>query len=118
MSYKYRNIFTFEERKNQSEKMLSKYPERVPIICEKAKSCSLDDLVNIKYLVANDMTFGQFIYVIRKYLKLTPEKALYLTINNIIPPTSLIISSLYNEYKSEDGFLYIIYNGENTFGNN
>jgi hypothetical protein len=30
---------------------------------------------------------GQFVYVIRKRIKLSPEKAIFIFINNILPPT-------------------------------
>ena len=34
-----------------------------------------------------DLTVGQFVYVIRKRIKLSPEKAIFIFINNILPPT-------------------------------
>lgn len=30
--------------------------------------------------------------------------------------TGALMSALYEEYKDEDGFLYMTYSGENTFG--
>jgi len=33
-----------------------------------------------------------------------------------MPPTSCLIHDLYDKYKDDDGFLYISYSGENTFG--
>lgn len=116
MSFEFKNKYSFKERLESSAKIIIKYPNKIPIVCEKDKSSDLKDLQNNRFLVPSDMTFGQFIYVIRKNLKLSPEKALYLTTNNIMPPTSLILNSLYNEHKNEDGFLYITYYGENTFG--
>ena len=74
-------------------------------------------LDKIKYLVPIDLTVGQFMYVIRSRLKLNAEKALYLFINGTIPASSSVILDLYELYKDEtDGFLYIVLNGENTFG--
>ena len=74
-------------------------------------------LDKIKYLVPIDLTIGQFMYVIRSRLKLNAEKALYLFINGTIPSSSSVILDLYELYKDEtDGFLYILLNGENTFG--
>lgn len=50
-------------------------------------------------------------------MKLPQETALYLFINNRIQPsTTMMMSAVYDEYKDEDGFLYITYSGENTFG--
>lgn len=59
---------------------------------------------------------GQFIYVIRKRIKLPPERAIFLFVDNMIPSTSSLMSVVYEVQKDEDGFLYITYSGENTFG--
>jgi hypothetical protein len=42
---------TFEERKAESDKLKERYPDRVPIICEKSKTCTLPDIDKTKYLV-------------------------------------------------------------------
>lgn len=63
-----------------------------------------------------DLTIGQFVYVIRKRIKLTSEQAIFIFVNNVLPPTAAMISSVYKEHKDQDGFLYITYTGENTFG--
>jgi GABA(A) receptor-associated protein len=69
-----------------------------------------------KYLVPADLTVGQFVYVIRKRIKLSPEKAIFIFVDEVLPPTAALMSSIYAEHKDEDGFLYITYSGENTFG--
>lgn len=109
---------TFYERKSEFQNIVSKYPHKFPIICEKSTSSSNDcpDIDKNKYLVSNELTIGQFLYIIRKRLKITPEKALYIFINGIIPATSDYICNIYHHYKDEDGFLYITYTTENTFG--
>ena len=40
-----------------------------------------------RYLVPADLTVGQFVYVIRKRIKLSPEKAIFIFVNNVLPPT-------------------------------
>jgi len=63
----------------------------------------------IKYLVPSDLTVGQFCYVIRRRIKLAPEKAIFIFVNEVLPPTAALMSSIYDEHKDEDGFLYITY---------
>merc|ERR1711871_213674 len=53
---------------------------------------------------------------IRKRIKMSSEKAIFIFINSVLPPTAALMSSIYEEQKDEDGFLYITYSGENTFG--
>lgn len=67
-------------------------------------------------MVPVDLTVGQFVYVIRKRIKLPSEKAIFIFVNDILPPTAALISTIYEEHKDEDGFLYVLYSGENTFG--
>ena len=63
-----------------------------------------------------DLTVGQFVYVIRKRIKLAPEKAIFVFVRNVLPPTAALMASVYDDHKDEDGFLYVAYSGENTFG--
>jgi GABA(A) receptor-associated protein len=64
--------------------------------------------------------------VIRKRIKLSPEKAIFIFVDEVLPPTAALMSSIYEEHKGsfslrasstleylltlttdEDGFLYI-----------
>ena len=113
---KFKSEHTFDNRVAESGRVLSKYPDRVPVICEKNSKSSIDDLDKKKYLVPVDLTAGQFVYVIRKRLRLPAEKAIFLFVASVIPPTSSNMATLYHQYKDRDGFLYITYSEENVFG--
>lgn len=54
---------------------------------------------------------GQFVYVIRKRIKLAPEKAIFIFVSDVLPATSAMMSAIYDEHKDEDGFLYVRYVG-------
>jgi GABA(A) receptor-associated protein len=113
----FKNNFNEAERKQEAQRILERYPDRVPIVVEKRKdNDGITDLDKHKYLVPKDMTLGQFVYVIRRRIKLKPEKAIFVFVNNVLPPVSQLISQLYEEHKDEDGFLYLTYGSENTFG--
>jgi len=79
-------LHTTEKRKSEAERIRAKYPDRVPVICEKADRSDIPDIDKKKYLVPADLTVGQFHYVIRKRIQLAPEKALFLFCSNTIPP--------------------------------
>lgn len=61
-----------------------------------------------RYLVPADLTVGQFVYVIRKRIRLSAEKAIFIFVDNVLPPTGyfylIVVQRLY-ESKS-DFFLY------------
>jgi GABA(A) receptor-associated protein len=77
------------------------------------------------------------VFEIRQHMKLSSEKAIFLFVNkDVLPPTgtypfityhfpsnrtecllaAALMSHIYEKYKDEDGFLYVTYSGENTFG--
>lgn len=115
-TFKFKKDNSFEERLMESERIMTKYPERIPIICERFVKSKISDIDKNKFLVPKELTVAQFIHVIRKRLKITPETAIYAMINNMFPSSSTSISNLYDIYKDQDGFLYINYSGENIFG--
>lgn len=105
-----------ERRQAESARIREKYPDRVPVIVERAEKTDIPDIDKKKYLVPSDLTIGQFVYVVRKRIKLSPEKAIFIFVKNILPPTAALMSTVYEEHKDEDGFVYMTYSGENTFG--
>ncbi|CAA0826509.1 Autophagy-related protein 8c [Striga hermonthica] len=105
-----------ERRQAESSRIREKYPDRVPVIVEKAGKSEIADIDKKKYLVPADLTVGQFVYVVRKRIKLSAEKAIFVFVNDMLPSTAALMSAIYDENKDEDGFLYMTYSGENTFG--
>jgi GABA(A) receptor-associated protein len=112
----FRNKFSLQSRKSEAKRIMEKYPDRRPLIVEKDYRSDVKEINKKKYLVPMDLTIGQFVYVIRKRIQLPSEKAIYIFINNVIPPTSALVSDVYEKNKGEDGFLTVIYSSENTFG--
>ena len=113
----FQKMYTFDQRYVEALRVLNKYPDRIPIICEKDEKCSsISDLNKEKYLVDKTLTCAQFMFIIRKQLVLPAEKAIFLFINGILPNNNNTLAELYENHKSNDGFLYIKYNSENVFG--
>ena len=105
------------ERVKKSQLILEKYPDRVPLIIQPSKSdrCSYP-IDKSKYITPRDLTLLQLQQIIRKRIHFPPEKALYMFINNKMYPITSLIGPVYDENKDSDGFLYITYCQENTFG--
>ena len=108
---------SFSKRKDESTRILLKYPERIPIIVENGSNSNINKLDKNKFLVPHGLTVGQFSYIIRKRIKLNPEVAMFLFTNNKLPASSDLISQIYDKYQDKDKFLYFSVNAENTFGN-
>ncbi|XP_057756185.1 autophagy-related protein 8C-like isoform X1 [Arachis stenosperma] len=134
-----------ERRQGEASRIREKYPDRIPVrlhyvfipcfcyflylgvllfirenwvqvIVEKADRSDIPEIDKKKYLVPADLTVGQFVYVVRKRMMLGAEKAIFVFVNNTLPPTASLMSAIYEEHKDQDGFLYMTYSGENTFG--
>lgn len=105
------------ERKDESKNIKNKYPQKIPIIVLPTTSKNLPKLDKNKFLVSKDLTTGQFLYIIRKRMKLDSSKALFLfTEKGTLPVTHEPLSVVYDTHENEDGFLYFQYSSENTFG--
>ena len=106
-----------EKRFEESKYMMQKYPNSVCCIIEKSKNCKqLDNIKKNKFIISKDVTIAELIYKIRKMISIDSTKSIFIYIHNILPMSNSKISDIYNNYKSDDGFLYITYSGENTFG--
>ena len=109
-------LCSIESRKADSARLLNKYPDRCCIIVGKNDTSDITDLSKHKFLVPRGLTMSQFQYVIRKKIQCTSEQAIFMFINNKMLPITLLVGNVFDENKCEDGYLYIRYSGENTFG--
>jgi GABA(A) receptor-associated protein len=105
------------ERVKKSQIILEKYPDRVPLIIQPSKndrdSYPID---KSKYITPRDLTLLQLQQIIRKRVKFPAEKALFMFIKNKIYPISANVGTIYDTNKDPDGFLYVTYCQESTFG--
>ena len=112
----FKKLNDFDKRKGESEHIIRKHPERIPIVVCKNCGDDLPDIDKQKYLVPKEMSIGQFMYVIRKRIKLDASQALFIMVNNTLQPSNKVIDEIYKSCKDDDGYLYIVYSSENTFG--
>jgi GABA(A) receptor-associated protein len=102
---------------NKNFEIMQKYPDRICIYLSKLESCkTVKELDKHKYLIHNTMIASEFIFMIRQKLVLDSSQALFFYTNNMIVNGNILLSNIYNKYKHEDGFLYMYYCSENTFG--
>ena len=118
MVLSYKKEFSFDQRKKETSKIKKDYPDRLPIICEKSNTqVNAPNILKCKYLVPNDMTMGQFIFSIRPQISITKDQAIFILVDErISPSSSSMMNQLYQDYCHADGYLYITYMIENTFG--
>ncbi len=98
-----------------AESLLQKHPDRIPVIINYS-----DKIIPIKnknrFLVPKDISFGAFVYILRKYISIRPEQSLFVFINKTLVPGTKSLEEIYSTYKSDDSFLRCTADTENTFG--
>jgi len=95
--------------------LLRKHPSRVPVTI-KPKDEKSGYIDKTRYLIPRDMTVGTFIKYIRHRISFKSHEAMFIFINNTLPPMTSTFDSLYKEHADNDQMLYIIFSKENTFG--
>lgn len=113
-----RATMSTEERKNLCEKYISKYPDRIPVIIDRANE-RVGILDKNKYLIPKELPLASFHKIIRKRITLSPEEALFIFIEgaNIVACATDSIADMWTKYRNaDDGLLYLIYGKEETFG--
>lgn len=118
----YKKTTSLEDRKQKSSRMISLYPDRIPVIVEMSSSSAsyhnyIKSCHKVKYLVPYNINMGQFIQILRDKIKMDASTALFFFINNKIFPITSLIGDIYKNNADEDGFLYIEFCEESTFGN-
>lgn len=116
MNFRQQN--SLRKRVTLATRILTNYPDRVPIIVEPYQD-PLRDLPRIKrtkFLAPKNVTFGAFCSQIRDFIELPVHETIYFSIDDKIPHQSLLIGIIYQRYKKGDFFLYINYHLENVFG--
>jgi GABA(A) receptor-associated protein len=118
---------SLESRMEEAERVRLQYPARLPCIVTRSAARSARSLLGgggsdlpaldkYKYLVPDDFTVGQLIYVIRKRMRVPPETAVFVYVGAVLPSSTTVISELYSTAKDVDGFLYLTFAGESAFG--
>jgi GABA(A) receptor-associated protein len=120
--------YKLKDRLNESSSVRLIHPDRIPIIISKSQKSNIASIKQEKFLVPENLTIGQLIFIIRKRIEIREAEAIALFISSvdgteILPSSSSSVSSIYKQYVESqkghpnyDGYLYIIYSGENVFG--
>jgi GABA(A) receptor-associated protein len=94
----FKRTHTAEERAAEAARMRLKYPDRIPVIVEKATHTDMPDMDKNKFLVPEEVTVGQFVHIIGKRLHLRAGQALFVFVGNVLPPTGLTKLHLMHNY--------------------
>jgi|LauGreSBDMM110SN_4_FD.fasta_scaffold456862_1 hypothetical protein len=117
-TFSYKTKYTLEQRQKQSNDILSKHYNYIPVIVE----CdpSMGKMKKQKFLVPHNVNCSHITMAIRNQLKLDPSKSIFVFCNNSIMCPTDNVNVVYKKYLTEvndgDLFFYIYVTCENTFG--
>ena len=115
-SYKLKHP-SFEKRQTDCKKVLQRYPDKIPVICEIKENSDLPHLEKSMFLIPTEMTAHQLNYIIRKRMKLEEHKSLYIFVNHrYLLKADSVMADIYSSRKDADGYLYLTLTQENTTG--
>lgn len=126
----FKKKYSLIERKDITKKILEKYVDKCPIYLslDNAILSNIDPIFrkNInRYIVTSNLTLSQYLSIIRKKINFSQNESLTLfieifegnkLINTILAPLTSSIDYIYNNYKDDDGFIYLKIVKENVFG--
>lgn len=112
-------IMSLEERKTESKNIMTKFADKIPVIINKHRSSKMiiGETKKDKYLVPKIMKLSNLSSIIRKNLALSSSESLILyNEKDVLMNSNDDIIKIYETSKNIDGFLYIYYTEEATFG--
>ena len=115
----FKHHYPLEKRMQWSQEASMKYSNKLPLIVEKDHKCQgLDDLSNPKFLMPRTFMISEVQMIVRRKLNIKKEQGLFMMVNDgkEMIKANETLEGVYDKYKDQDGFLYILYTQENIYG--
>lgn len=106
-----------QERIKNSKNIIQNSPGKVPVIIEKNNLSKDIPEILMKTVISRNERIATIFCLLKKNLKLSGNQALFLIANGKIQLTmEMELGKVYEDYKDDDGFLYLTYSSEEVYG--
>ncbi|XP_023940226.1 uncharacterized protein LOC112047357 [Bicyclus anynana] len=122
ITYASQEVFGYQDDMTGSNKEVQvirdRFPNKIPLYVERyAREREVPVLGRNKFLVPQELTMSQFLYIIRTKMKLRDSQALFLLVNDkVLVSHSMTMAQAYEQFRATDGFLHITYAAQQVFG--
>ena len=115
--FRFKENNSLDKRISEVKKIVTRWPGRIPIILERSRHSRLEEFDKCKFLCPNDYTVQQFLGCLRKKIKMSRDKALFVFVNGSeLVSGDTAMAQVYDSKKDEDGFIYMIYSEQEVLG--
>jgi GABA(A) receptor-associated protein len=112
----FKDSLTLQRRREISAKILATHNDKVPVIVNAAVA-SLPQLQKQKFLAPKHFTMAQFISEMLDQLPVDGTMHMCFFVGKgVAAMPAQLMQQIYEQYKDEDGFLYVTYNEHKTYG--
>lgn len=105
-----KEILDIESRKQISQKLCTKYRDKIPIICVIPKDTITDNKTNYKFVLSSGVDIKCFMKTVKKKVKFKRDIDFFvMTENGQLLKEYNTIGNVSETHKDEDGFLYLYF---------
>ena len=109
---------SFEIRCKECAHLKTQFPDKAPFVMERYRtSNTIPELEKTKFMFPKDLSMGLVMKFVRDRLPLSPNESLYFFVNEtVLVSASTTVGEVYQMYAEEDGFVYMTFASQETFG--
>ena len=120
---KYKDLYSKEQRIGESNRILAKYPNYIPVIIDCSEK--IGQLKKQKFLVPSDVSASHLLYSVRRQFETNKNDAVFMFCNDMLVCPTTIMGNIYKDYQlknklisngQSDMFMYIELQLESVFG--
>ena len=80
----FKQKYTLEERLVESNRILTKHVDRIPVILTKLAGSDIPEIEKRRYLIPSQYNVAKLIHIIRTRLHISEEKGIFIFVNGVL----------------------------------